>query len=123
MEELKVIGERFEAYCMYVDSCLEAIRDNYGTVKTGHLAIKQSNDIQNKTSEMKKLLDEVKKIENSNINNKKILQECEALYIRMVSAIGYLYEEMAKLREEIKVAPLDIPEKTVKEFNMSWKEI
>ena len=123
MEELTVISGRFEAYCMYIDSCMEAIRDNYGTAKTGHIALKHSNDIRDKTGEMKKLLDEVKRIENDNINDKEILKECEALYIQMVSTLGYLNEEMAKLREEINTAPLDIPEKTVKGFNMSWKEI
>ena len=123
MDELSVIAGRFEAYCMYIDSCMEAIRDTYGTVKTSHLAIKHSNDIRDKTDEMKKLIGEVKRIENNNMNDKKILRECEALYIQMMSTLGYLNEEITKLREEIKVAPLDIPEKSVKEFNMSWKEI
>lgn len=123
MKELEVIAGRFESYCMYIDSCMEAIRDNYGTAKTGHIAMKHSNDIRDKTEELKKLIDEVKRIENNNINDKNVLKECEVLYIQMVSTIGYLNEEMAKLREEINTAPLDIPEKTVKNFNMSWEEI
>lgn len=123
MKELEVIARRFEAYGMYIDSCMEVIRDNYGTAKTGHIAMKQSNDIRDKTNEMRKLISEVKRIENANLNDNNILRECEALYIRMIATIGYLNDEMAKLREEIKTAPLDIPEKMIAEFNISWTEV